>query len=155
MLVCLISIAALAPIIFTACIVPLYVPLPSRYTNAAGVEFNLEDVSQGTHQDEFLEKIGAPYERSPDDRYWLYLMSRQRRGFFMIMALPGDVGGDAVEYKARTGVILVEFDEGGISQHRRQYICERKKADAVCDGENRLCAMFTQLEEQELVEQYC
>ena len=63
--------------------------------------------------------------------------------------------GDGVEYKARTGVILVEFDEGGISQHRRQYICKRKKADAVCDAESRLCAMFTQLKEQELVERYC
>ncbi len=148
MLVCLISIAVLAPIIFTACI---YVPLPSRYTNAAGVEFKLEDASQGTHQDEFLQEIGAPYERSPDDRYWLYMMSRQRRHFFII----GLEDGGVLRGKPRKGVILVEFNEGGISQQMRQYICERKKADAVCDGENRLCAMFTQLKEQELVEQYC
>ncbi len=147
-LVCLISVAVLAPIIFPACI---YVPLPSRYTNAAGVEFKLEDASQGTHQDEFLQEIGAPYERSPDDRYWLYMISRQRRGGFMTITLEGD----GVEYKARTGVILVEFDEGGISKQMRQYLCKRKKADAACDGENRLCAMFTQLKEQELAEQYC
>ena len=140
--VCLISIAILAPIIFTAC----YVPLPTRYTNAAGVEFKLGDVSPGTHQDEFLQKIGAPYERSADDRYWLYMMSRQRRAILF---------DDVVKYKPRTGVIRAEFDEEGTSQHMRQYVCKRKKADAVCDGESRLCAMFTQLKEQELVERYC
>ncbi len=148
MLVCLISIAALAPIISTAC---FYTPLPSAYINAAGVEFERKDVSKGIHQDEFLEKIGAPYERSPDDQYWLYMMSRQRRHFFII----GLEDGGVLRGKPRKGVILVEFDEGGISQQMRRYICERKKADAVCDGENRLCAMFTQLEEQQLVEQYC
>ncbi len=146
MLVCLISIAVLAPIIFTACI---YVPLPSRYTNAAGVEFKLEDASQGTHQDEFLQEIGAPYERSPDDRYWLYMMSRQRRGALMTITIEGDI----LEYKARTGVILIEFDEGGISKQMRQYICERKKADPVCDATSRLCAILREFEEP--LKPYC
>ena len=146
-LVCLISIAVLAPIIFTACI---YVPLAPRFTNAAGVEFKIADASQGTHQDELLEEIGAPYERSPDDRYWLYMMSRQLRHLWMTL-----YEGDVAEGKPRTGVILVEFDEDGVSKQMRQYLCKRKKADAACNAENRLCAMFTQLKEQELVEQYC
>ncbi len=143
--VCLISIAVLAPIIFTAC---FYTPLPTRYTNATGVEFKLEDASQGTHQDEFLQKIGAPHERSPDDRYWLYLMSRQRRHFWMFFE-----AGDVEEGKPRKGIILVEFDEGGISKQMRLYICERKKADPVCDGESRLCAILREFEEP--LKPYC
>ena len=144
-LVCLISIAVLAPIIFTACI---YVPLAPRFTNAAGVEFKLADASQGTHQDEFLQEIGAPYERSPDDRYWLYMMSRQRRHFWLVFE-----AGGVEEGKPRKGAILVEFDEGGISKQMRLYICERKKADAVCDATSRLCAILREFEEP--LKPYC
>ncbi len=63
------------------------------------------------------------------------------------------IEGDILEYKARTGVILIEFDEGGISKQMRQYICERKKADPVCDATSRLCAILREFEEP--LKPYC
>ncbi len=76
-------------------------------------------------------------------------MSRQRRHFWMVF----EAGGVVEEGKPHKGAILVEFDEGGISKQMRQYICERKKADAVCDATSRLCAILREFEEP--LKPYC